>query len=156
MSATSWRPAAERLVGGLRAVFGERLRSVVAYGPHVEGHVDGPLSCLALVTAITAADLEACAQLSHAWQRERIATSPGLFLDAERAARGKRPDGLVGALVHDLESARSALVRAGDGAVRAWDVEPGALSSPLVARALTRCTDAHDALLKSVEEPHAG
>ena len=74
MSATSWRPAAERLVGGLRAVFGERLRSVVAYGPHVEGHVDGPLSCLALVTAITAADLEACAKLSHAWQRERIAT----------------------------------------------------------------------------------
>jgi len=89
-------------------------------------------------------------------QRERIVGSPGLFLDAERAVRGKKPEGVVGALVRDLESARSALVRAGDGALRAWDVEPGALSSALVARALTRCTDAHDALLKQVEEPHAG
>jgi hypothetical protein len=69
-----WRPAADRLVAGLRSVFGNRLRSVVAYGPHVEEHGDGPLTCLALVTGITAGDLEACATLSPGWQRERIAT----------------------------------------------------------------------------------
>lgn len=74
MSAPSWRSAAERLVGGLRGVFGERLRSVVAYGAHVEQHSDGPLTCLALVTGITVADLEACARMSHGWQRDRIAT----------------------------------------------------------------------------------
>jgi hypothetical protein len=69
-----WRPAADRLVGDLRSVFGNRLRSVVAYGPHVETPVDGPLTCMALVTAVTAGDLEACAALSPGWQRERIAT----------------------------------------------------------------------------------
>jgi hypothetical protein len=74
MSAAAWRPAAETLITGLRAVFGERLRSVVAYGPHIESPDDTPLSCLALVTAITCGDLEACARMSHAWQRERIAT----------------------------------------------------------------------------------
>ena len=69
-----WRPAADRLVAELRSVFGNRLRSVVAYGSHVEEHGDGPITCLALVTGITAGDLEACAKLSHGWQRERIAT----------------------------------------------------------------------------------
>jgi len=74
MSAAAWRPAADRLVAGLRGVFGARLRSVVAYGSHVEGNGDDPLSCLALVTGITAADLDACARMSHGWQRDRIAT----------------------------------------------------------------------------------
>jgi hypothetical protein len=71
-----WRPAADRLVGQLQSVFGNRLRSVVAYGPQVEAHEPGvgPLTCMGLVTAITAEDLAACAKLSAAWQRERIAT----------------------------------------------------------------------------------
>jgi len=70
----SWRPAADRLVSGLRGVFGERLQSVAAYGTHVDGHDEEPLSCLALVSSITTADLEACARMSHGWQRDRIAT----------------------------------------------------------------------------------
>ena len=70
----SWRPAADRLVAGLRSVFGERLRSIVAYGSHVEGNGDGPLSCLALVKSLAVGDLEACAGMSHGWQREGIAT----------------------------------------------------------------------------------
>src|SRR5215475_10911778 len=74
MSAASWRPAANRLVSGLRGVFGERLRSVVAYGSHVEGHDDGPLSCLALVIDLTISDLEACARMSHEWQRDQLST----------------------------------------------------------------------------------
>ncbi len=69
-----WRPAADLLVAGLRSVFGNRLRSVVAYGPHIEEHGDAPLSCLALVTTVTVGDLETCARMSHGWRRERIAT----------------------------------------------------------------------------------
>jgi hypothetical protein len=70
----NWRPAADHLVGDLQRVFGSRLRSVVAYGPHIDGHDEGPLSCLALVQGITVGDLDACAGMSNGWQRERIAT----------------------------------------------------------------------------------
>jgi hypothetical protein len=64
----------DRVVAALRAVFGDRLRSVVAYGPHVEDGHDGTFSCLALVKSVTVADLEACAARTHGWQREGIAT----------------------------------------------------------------------------------
>ena len=70
-------PAADRIVTALRAIFGHRLRSVVAYGPHVEnGSVDvaEPLSCLALVADLTIADLEASAARAHDWTRHQIAT----------------------------------------------------------------------------------
>src|SRR5947207_488100 len=74
------RSAADRAVAALRGVFRDRLRSVVAYGPQIDdgGRVlsdpPGSLSCLALVTSLTVADLEACAARTHAWQREGIAT----------------------------------------------------------------------------------
>jgi hypothetical protein len=64
----------ERVVAALRTVFGTRLRSVVAYGPHVDDNRDGAFSCLALVTSVTVTDLEACAARTHDWQREGIAT----------------------------------------------------------------------------------
>jgi len=64
----------ERVVAALRTVFGTRLRSVVAYGPHVDDNRDGAFSCLALVTSVTVTDLEACAARTHGWQREGIAT----------------------------------------------------------------------------------
>jgi hypothetical protein len=70
-------PTADRLVTALRAIFGHRLRSVVAYGPHVEnGSVDvaEPLSCLALVANLTIVDLEASAARAHDWNRHQIAT----------------------------------------------------------------------------------
>src|SRR5690242_6952985 len=61
---------ADHLVKTLRGIFGDRLRSVVAYG------VDGGdvLSSLALVTNVTVADLEACAARAHGWQRDRVST----------------------------------------------------------------------------------
>jgi hypothetical protein len=74
MMTASWRPAADRLVAGLRGVFGGRLRSVVAYGPHVDGAADVPLSALALVSGLTVGDLQACAGMSPGWRREGIAT----------------------------------------------------------------------------------
>src|SRR6266850_781095 len=43
----------ERVVAALRTVFGTRLRSVVAYGPHADDNRDGAFSCLALVTGVT-------------------------------------------------------------------------------------------------------
>jgi hypothetical protein len=61
----------------LQAIFGHRLRSVVAYGPHVEnggGDAAEPFSCLALVSSLTIADLEVSAARAHDWTRHSIAT----------------------------------------------------------------------------------
>lgn len=70
----TWQSTAQGLVGDLRNVFGDRLRSVVAYGPHIEGHEAAPLTCLALVTSHGVADFEACARHAARWRRNRIAT----------------------------------------------------------------------------------
>src|SRR4249919_2796535 len=63
MSARPWQAAANRLLDGLHGVFGDRLRSVAAYGAHLDGTSDGLLACLTLVANLTVADLEACADL---------------------------------------------------------------------------------------------
>jgi hypothetical protein len=71
------RPAADRIVSALQTIFGHRLRSVVAYGPHVENgaaETVEPFSCLALVANVTIADLEASAARAHDWTRHHIAT----------------------------------------------------------------------------------
>jgi hypothetical protein len=72
--ASSWQTAAESLAKDLRRVFGERLRSVATYGPHVEGDTSAPLTCLALVASLTLEDLDACAKLSSHWERSNVAT----------------------------------------------------------------------------------
>jgi len=68
------RSHGDRVVAALRAIFSDRLRSVVAYGPHLDDGHDGAFSCLALVQSVTVADLEACAARTHGWQREGVAT----------------------------------------------------------------------------------
>lgn len=70
----TWQSAALGLVSDLRNVFGDRLQSVVAYGPHVEGDAGAPLTCLALVADLNAADLDACSRAAAHWQRRRLAT----------------------------------------------------------------------------------
>jgi hypothetical protein len=65
---------ADRLVTDLRAVFGERLRSVVAYGAQLDGDGDAPLSALVLVDTLTVDDLVGCAQHAQPWTRAGIAT----------------------------------------------------------------------------------
>jgi hypothetical protein len=72
--ATSWKTEAGSLSDDLRRVFNDRLRSVVAYGPHVEGDGDAPLTCLALVASLTIEDLQTCATLAPRWERAHIAT----------------------------------------------------------------------------------
>ena len=72
--AEAWKPVAESLVADLRTVFGDRLRSVVAYGPHLDGSHDAPLTCLALVGTLTVDDLTACARFATRWGRSHIAT----------------------------------------------------------------------------------
>jgi hypothetical protein len=62
---------AETLVVDLRRIFGERLRSVVAYGTQSES---APLTCLVLVTSVDATDLDACARAVHGWHRQGLAT----------------------------------------------------------------------------------
>ena len=57
-----------------RAIFGDRLRAVVAYGPQLDGDASAPLTCLALVSSLSLADLEA---LRHAARRAgRARASP--------------------------------------------------------------------------------
>ena len=66
---------ASLLVADLRSVFGSRLRSVVAYGPRLEGDTSAPLSCLALVRgSLSLEDLEGCARLAPKWSRAGLAT----------------------------------------------------------------------------------
>src|SRR5215510_10215451 len=79
---SSWKTAADSLAGDLRVVFGDRLRSVVAYGPHVEGDANAALTCLALVTNLTLDDLHACATHSARWERAHVAT-PLILPEAE-------------------------------------------------------------------------
>src|SRR5678815_3850758 len=74
MTAAAWKPAAESLAADLRRVFGDRLRSVVAYGPHLDGNEQAPLTCLALVSTLTADDLHGCATHSSRWARGHLAT----------------------------------------------------------------------------------
>lgn len=72
--ASSWQTAAELLAKDLRDVFGERLRSVATYGPHVEGDASAPVTCLALVASLTMDDLDACAKRASSWERSNVAT----------------------------------------------------------------------------------
>jgi hypothetical protein len=69
------------LVEDLKQIFRERLQAVVAYGDQREGD---DLACLALVAALDAADLEACARRAQAWHRHGVAT-PLLLTGAEFA-----------------------------------------------------------------------
>ena len=78
----AWQSAAHRLVTDLRNIFSDRLRSVVAYGSHVDGDTSAPLTCLALVTDLTVTDLESCAGRAAQWERHGINT-PLLLPQAE-------------------------------------------------------------------------
>jgi hypothetical protein len=82
---SSWQHAAAALVTDLRHVFADRLRSLVAYGPAVDGARDAPLTCLALVDSLTISDLEACARHAHGWERGGLAIP--LILPAEEFRR---------------------------------------------------------------------
>ena len=70
----TWKTVATALVADLRTVFGDRLRAVVAYGPHFDGLTGAPLTTLALVADVTVTDLEACAKMSSRWRRLDAAT----------------------------------------------------------------------------------
>jgi len=73
MSST-WRHAAAVLAADLRHVFATRLRSLVAYGPRIDGADETtPLSCLALVDSCGIGDLESCAKLASHWERHGLA-----------------------------------------------------------------------------------
>ena len=83
--AAAWHSTAEHLVHDLERIFQRRLRSVVAYGPCLDGRDDEPLTCLALVDSLDIGDLEQCAALTAHWTKRRIATP--LILPAGEFAR---------------------------------------------------------------------
>lgn len=69
---SSWPLTAASLVVDLQRIFAFRLRSVVAYGPQLDGDDEHPLTCLALVDSLSAADLEACAGLARQWKQRSL------------------------------------------------------------------------------------
>lgn len=75
-------PATTHLVADLHDIFGDRLRSVVAYGAHIDATADAPLACLALVDSLGMSDLEACAGATGRWHRRGLAT-PLVLTDSE-------------------------------------------------------------------------
>lgn len=84
--ASSWRGAVDVLIGDLKRVFGNRLQSVSVYGAHADGEGGRePVRCLALVDALSAADLEACAASAGSWRRQGLATP--LLLPAQEFHR---------------------------------------------------------------------
>jgi hypothetical protein len=80
----SWRTAAQRVAAELGAIFGPRLRSVVAYGAHLDGQPKSPLTCLALVDTLSLSDLDGCASRASSWHRANIATPLILPVDEFR------------------------------------------------------------------------
>ena len=81
----AWRQAATALVADLNNVFDGRLRSVVAYGAHIEGNEQAPITCLVLVDSLELDDLDACARLAPRWERLHLATP--LILSSEEFTR---------------------------------------------------------------------
>ena len=81
-TAQTWQPAADTLTRDLGGIFRGRLLSVVVYGGQVDGNATAPLQSLALVSSLSAGDLEACAQLSADWTRGGIGT-PLILPDSE-------------------------------------------------------------------------
>jgi hypothetical protein len=81
----AWRQAAAALVADLKQVFAGRLHSVLAYGPHIEGDEQAPITCLALVESLALVDLDACARLAPSWERQQLATP--LILPAQEFRR---------------------------------------------------------------------
>jgi hypothetical protein len=67
----------------LRAVFGNRLHSLVAYGL-ADTH-DGPVATMAIVDTLTPDDLRACAQRLNEWRQRGLATP--LLLEADEFGR---------------------------------------------------------------------
>lgn len=63
---------AASLVVDLQRVFAARLRSVVAYGPQLDGGDSQPLTCLALVESLSAGDLEGCAGMANQWKQRGL------------------------------------------------------------------------------------
>ena len=80
--AHTWQPAADTLTRDLGGIFRGRLLSVVVYGGQVDGNASAPLQALALVSSLSAGDLEACAHLSADWTRGGIGT-PLILPDSE-------------------------------------------------------------------------
>jgi hypothetical protein len=80
--AHTWKPAAEALTRDLGGIFRGRLLSIVVYGGQVDGNATAPLQSLALVSSLTASDLEACAHRAADWARGGLGT-PLILPDGE-------------------------------------------------------------------------
>jgi hypothetical protein len=80
--AQTWQPAADSITRDLGGIFRGRLLSIVIYGGQVDGNATAPLQALALVSSLSAGDLEACAHLSAEWTRAGIGT-PLILPDGE-------------------------------------------------------------------------
>jgi hypothetical protein len=65
--------AVQELDRDLRAIFGDRMQSLVSYG-QTGAHEGAPITTLAVVASVDAADLKACAERVDVWHRRGLAT----------------------------------------------------------------------------------
>jgi len=75
--------AVHELDRDLRAIFARRMQSLVVYG--TTGAQEGPVATLAVVDAVTAADLRVCAERVAGWHDRGLATP--LILEADEFGR---------------------------------------------------------------------
>ena len=165
--AQTWKPAAESLKRDLGGIFRGRLLSIVVYGGQVDGNATAPLQSLALVSSLTAADLEACAHLVGDWTRSGIGT-PLILPDGEFRASldvfpleygeivrahtlvyGKDPFDGVSISASDLRLACEAQAKSHLLHLRQGYVQTGG-RLPAVARLVAQSAPAFAALLRNV------
>src|SRR4026208_325485 len=171
---THSRPAADRIVTALRGIFGHRLRSGVAYGPHADngsGDLAEPFSCIAVVTSLTMADLEASAARTQDWTRHHIATPLLLVEDefrrsldafplesaeilrAHQVLFGSNPFAGVSIDLADLRRACETQIKSHLVHLREAYIEAGG-TPRAIADLVTASVPAFGALLRNIAPPH--
>jgi hypothetical protein len=165
--AHTWQPAADTVSRDLGGIFRGRLLSIVVYGGQVDGDATAPLQSLALVSSLTAEDLEACAHLSAGWTRAGIGTplilpdrefrasldvfplEYGEIVRAHTLVYGSDPFAGVTISPDDLRLACEAQAKSHLLHLRQGYVQTGG-RLPAVARLVTQSAPAFAALLRNV------
>jgi hypothetical protein len=165
--AHAWQPAADTLSRDLGGIFRGRLLSIVVYGGQVDGNATAPLQSLALVSSLTAEDLEACAHLSSNWTRAGIGTplilpesefrasldvfplEYGEIVRAHTLVHGSDPFAGVTISPNDLRLACEAQAKSHLLHLRQGYMQTGG-RLPAVARLVTQSAPAFAALLRNV------
>jgi hypothetical protein len=169
-------PGVDELVAELAGIFRERLRMVAVYGDavHLTGDTAGhehDVHTLAIVEALSPAELSACATLAAAWHRRRLATP--LLLTSDELQRSldafplefsqiladhvvvHGPDALAGLAVKEADVRRACESQARSHALHLRESYLEAAAEPRqLARIVTASSAPFRALVASVARLH--